>query len=236
MANKNKSSIIPEEYVLKNQEFDINEWRNQKIADALKYQQSRETGGDVPTWWEGTEKDPYFSENYGFWNNCLATATGAFGDKYCESGNKTFVNPKKRGYFQKKGFRELTDSDKDEYGDIWVDYQELNGEESPYHAVMLTGHDEKGTPLFTYGTGVENRIKKGVHYPSGYFKKKYRFVGTPDEIAEIEAHNAKVKEWKKQTAPLSENREVTRLNVEPLKKSLMEQSVENYLKKKKMFE
>lgn len=245
MAGKDKSTIIPEEYVLKNKEYDINEWRKQKIADALKYQEERQTGADVPKWWEGTEEDPYYSPKYRTWNNCLATATGSFGEKYCETGNETFINPNSDGYFVKRGFRELTEADTDEYGDIWVDNRTYDN--TPHHALMLTGHDEKGEPLFTYGSGWRDGIKKGVHYPFENLGKKYRFVGTPDEIAQIETHNAKVRELQKETAPLREKREVTRLNVEPLvaaepitdrtpKKSLMAESVEKYLKKKKAFE
>ena len=204
---KKESGNIPEEHVLKNKEFSIDEWRKMKIDEALKFQQERETGADVPNWWEGTVDDKYFSPKYGFWQNCIATATGAFGKKYCETGNKSFINPNSNGYFEKKGFREVTDDDKDEYGDIWIDYDG----ESPYHAIMLTGHDENGKPLFTYGTGYNNNINKGTHYPTETIKKKYRFVGTPEDIAEIEAHNAKVRKFHEETAPLREKREITRI-------------------------
>ena len=48
MANEKEevnkeSGIIPEEYVLKNKEFSIDEWRKMKIDEALKFQQARVT-------------------------------------------------------------------------------------------------------------------------------------------------------------------------------------------------
>lgn len=233
MTEKKKSSVVPQEYVDKMQEYNIDDWRKQKIADALKYQAERETGTDVPSWWSDGE-DPYFHSKRGLWKNCISTATSSFGEKYCEIGNQTFINPNSKGYFVKKGFRELTDADNDQYGDIWVDYDESKN--TPFHALMLTGHDENGTPTFTYGSGWQDGIKKDANYKFEKLGKKYRFVGTPEDIAEIEAHNARVREWQKETAPLREKREVTRLNVEPLKKSLMEESTEKYLKKKKAFE
>lgn len=233
MTQKKTNSIVPQEYVDKMQEYNIDDWRKQKIADALKYQAERETGADVPSWWSDGE-DPYFHSKRGLWKNCISTATSSFGEKYCEIGNQTFINPNSKGYFVKKGFRELTDADNDQYGDIWVDYDEIKN--TPFHALMLTGHDENGTPTFTYGSGWQDGIKKDANYKFEKLGKKYRFVGTPEDIAEIEAHNAKVKEYKKETAPLREKREVTRLDVEPLKKSLMEEGLQKHLQLKKTYE
>jgi hypothetical protein len=214
---KKESGIIPEEYVLKNKEYSIDEWRKQKIADALKYQESRETGADVPNWWGGTSDDIYYSDKYGIWNNCLATATGAFGDKYCESGNKTFINPKASGYFQKKGFRELTDGEQLQHGDLLQLFYDRDGRE-PFHMLMYTGDDDSGR-LYTYGTGTENIIRKNRRFPihDDGPVKYYRFTGTEDDIAEIEAHNAKVRKFNEETAPLREKREVTLIPTKPIK-------------------
>ena len=238
MTQKKTNSIVPQEYVDKMQEYNIDEWRKQRIADALKYQAERETGADVPVWWEGSKEDKYDSPKYGVWNNCLATATGAFGDKYCVTGNRSFIDPNSDKYFEKKGFRQLEENEQDEFGDLHQEFGYDGVDFYPSHMLMLTGEDENGKSIYTYGPGYRNDIQKNKHYPFSYHDKKrrYRFVGTPDEIAEIEAHNAKVKEFKEKTAPLHEKREVARLNVEPLKKSLMEESTERYLKKKKAFE
>lgn len=213
---KKESGIIPEEYVLKNKEYSIDEWRKQKIEDALKYQESRETGADVPTWWQGSAEDPYYSDKYGIWNNCLATATGAFGDKYCETGNKTFLNPNASGYFQKKGFRELTDGEQLQHGDLVQVFYDRDGRE-PFHTIMYTGDDDSGR-LYTYGTGNVNMIQKNAHFPVSKDgrAKFYRFVGTEDDIAEIEAHNAKVRKFNEETAPLREKREVTLIPTKPI--------------------
>lgn len=218
---KKESGIIPEEYVLKNKEYSIDEWRKQKIADALKYQESRETGADVPNWWGGASDDIYYSDKYGIWNNCLATATGAFGDKYCESGNKTFINPNAQGYFQKKGFRELTDGEQLQHGDLLQLFYDKNGNE-PFHTLMYTGDDDSGR-LYTYGSGTTNVIRKNKHFPihGNGRVKYYRFTGTKDDIAEIEAHNAKVREYNEKTAPLREKREVPLLKTKPLDNSAM---------------
>lgn len=199
MTNKKEGSVIPEEYVVKKQELSVEDWRKQMVDAALKFMAERKKGADVPSWWQGEKDDPYFSEKYGVFNDCLATSTGAFGDKYNVPGNQSFINPKSNGYFAKKGFREVEEGEEDQYGDIWVEYSG----DTPYHALMLTGHNENGVPLFTYGRGLSGGpMAKNKTYPLDFIKKKYRFVGTEDDLAELEAHNAMARKWQEMNQPL----------------------------------
>lgn len=227
MANENEkktqkgASVVPQEYIDRMQEFDIEAWRKQKIADALKYQAERESGEIEPNGWNDVIFDGYDkpilgrNSRLGRYLNCLGTATGAFGQEYRVDGNGVFINPKSDSFHKNKGFAEL-DKEQEELGDIFVDYH--SG--SPAHAVMLVGKDKDGNNLYTYGQGERGSIVKSGHYPllDGKYKR-YRFVGTPDEIAQIEAHNAKVRDFQEKTAPLREERKVTLTNA-PLDKEL----------------
>lgn len=234
MTEKKKSSVVPQEYVDKMQEYNIDDWRKQKIADALRYQQERETGAAPPAWF-GADEDFYSKKFDSYWKNCLATATDPYGEGCYESYNPSFEKN-----YQEKGFRLLSDEDDEQLGDIYVDYyKSLDDMEDnrPIHAITLTSYDSDGNRKFTYGSGDQNIIKKDVNYPlnKGEYKR-YRFHGLPSDLAEIEAHNARVKEYNEKTAPLREKRDVALLETKPLKKSLMEEGLDKHLKMKKNYE
>lgn len=56
MAEKEKkNNVVPQEYVDKMQEFDVEAWRKQRIADALRNHEERQEpyGGDLPPAWMG---------------------------------------------------------------------------------------------------------------------------------------------------------------------------------------
>jgi hypothetical protein len=226
----NKNSVVPQEYVDKMLEFDIEAWRQQKIADALKYQAERNTGAEPPDWFGADEN--YYSEKFGQdWMNCLATATDPYGEKCYESYNPSFAKN-----YKQKGFMLLTDADDEQLGDIYIDhYSNLNENPDalPIHAITLTGLSNDGKRKFTYGDGSRNTIKKNANYPlqQGYYKR-YRFIGTPDEIAQIEAHNAKVRDFQEKTAPLREDRKITPLKTDSLDKRNTAEWLAGFVKNK----
>lgn len=228
MAKKEKrSNVVPQEYVDKMQEFDVEAWRKQKIADALKNHEERQEpyGGDLPPAWMNKEikfdEDGYAEVSGGnpfeSWLNCISTATSPYcGDEGRVIGNKSFINPKSSEYYEKKGFRKLNDDEQLQHGDlvqVWDSF--IN---QPTHMLTYTGDDEKGNRLYSYGRGFGNQYKRNGLFPlnDGEYSVSYRFVGTPEDIAEIEAHNSRVREYNKKTAPLREKREVPLLETEPL--------------------
>lgn len=229
MANENEkktqkgASVVPQEYIDRMKEFDIEAWRKQKIADAVKYQLEREDGADIPSWWEGgteTYNDRYNSKKYGPWWNCIATATDAYDNRDgCYAiGNKSFLDPKSSTYYEKLGFRLLDDSEESEIGDL---YQLGHDSNRPFHMVTLTGKDANGDNIYSWGTGTQRGINRG-HYDwegLGHHATRFRYIGRPELIKEIEAHNAKVRDFQEKTAPLREERKVTLINA-PLDKEL----------------
>jgi hypothetical protein len=224
MAEKEtKSSVVPQEYVDKMIEFDIDAWRKKRIEDALKYQSEREWGTDVPSWWEGGESynDKYESPKYGTWWNCISTATDCFDNREGRyaTGNKSFITPSSNTYYEKLGFRRLGDEEESQLGDI---YQIGYDAQNPYHAMMLTGKNDDGTNHYTWGTGFQAGINRGRYDYEGEGKvaTRYRYVGRPEDVADIQTHNDNVKKYREATAPLSENRSAVLLKTKPLDKSI----------------
>lgn len=228
MAKKEKGkNIVPQEYVDKMQEFDVEAWRKQKIADALRNHEERhpEFGADLPPAW--MNKNIAYNENgYAYvsggdpfveWLNCISTATSPYcGMEGRVIGNKSFVNPKSADYYEKKGFRKLNDDEQLQHGDLVQVYDGHSN--SPTHMLTYTGDDDNGNRLYSYGRGFDNLYKRNGQFPlyDEDYLVGYRFVGTPEDIAEIEAHNSMVREYNKKTAPLREKREVPLLETEPL--------------------
>ena len=110
----------------------------------------------------------------------------------------------------------MQDGEELNHGDlVQVFRPDANGGYEPIHMLTYTG-DKDGERLYSYGSGIDTYYQRNGRYPidDGYKTQNYRFVGTPSDIAEIEAHNAKVREFNDKTAPLREGVKVTPLKIE----------------------
>ena len=190
MADKQQKQykVIPQEVIDRGELFDIDEWRKQRIAEALKYQAERERGYDTPKSWDvnPNTKDKIY-------DNCLSTATSAFGKERVVHGNQDFYNRNSHNFYERKGFRELKPDEEHELGDLRTLF--WNDRKIPYHTMMLTGFDEQGVPLYTWGPGTPGYIKKNKKYPKNddiFYDKHLRFVGSPEEIDEINQYNQSI--------------------------------------------
>ena len=177
MANKN--NIIPTEY--DEQVYNLADFQRAKIAAAVNNAKNRKASLPAPKWWDVNK--------YGDFQDCIGTATSNYGDESTEIGNQSFLKNHKD-----KGFDRLDSNSKLQEGDI-VQYVSDSG--IPVHSVMITGFDENNFPITSYSNGrgvykTNNTMHHTLDNP-GWKANYYRFVGTPAQQAEIEAHNAAVK-------------------------------------------
>lgn len=178
MADKPKFQL-PAEYadVLIDEEQYLQKRRNSAVENA----KTRTTSLPAPKWWD--------TEKYGYFQDCIGTATSNFGEDNTEIGNQTFLKN-----HQAKGFNKLQKNENLQEGDI-VQYVDELG--IPMHSVMVTGFDEKGFPITSYsnGSGVyktNNTMHRTLENP-GWTANYYRYIGTPAERQAIAEHNAAIR-------------------------------------------
>lgn len=183
---KTKKSVIPEGYDDKT--YSLEDFQRAAIDAAVNNARTRTTGHPQPSWWN--------EEVHGDYNGCIGTATDNFGDDSCEIGNQTFLKN-----YKDKGFRRLDAGEKPAIGDI---VQYVYNKTDPQHSVLITGFDENNFPITSYDNGhgvikTNNTMHHTLDNPS-YTANYFRFVGTPAQQAEIEAHNAAVMDRRRQAA------------------------------------
>lgn len=195
------NTFIPKEYVDQMKEFDMDEYRQKFISDAVQRIKSRDQGVSEPQWWpEGEE-----------FANCIGTATDSYFPGNPIYSNQLFASEKAKDNYATRGFQKLPKDTELKVGDI---VQDLDFS----HSMMVTGFDDEGKPLYDYGEGYvtytddpnsdewttqyfknhrkrDSPIVHSGHYPNFGTTNVYRYVGTKEQNDAADRHNQEVRNF-----------------------------------------
>jgi hypothetical protein len=190
-----RKSIIPEGY--EEREFSLDDYIAAKVAEAVKNESERKYGVGRPA-----------SNRNGEFEMDIATATGDYGDGYTAYT---------RDDLEKLGFRQLRRGEKPAAGDLARVPTIYNDH------VVTTPHKTEGRYYFVRkpleGGGFEGSgFEDGDDYRHDIIMKPnykersyglryydpiyYRFFGTDEDRSEIEQHNERVRQLKKDAQPI----------------------------------
>lgn len=165
--------VLPKEY--DGQVIDIDDYLTKRRESALANSRTRTAGYIVPN----------------SYKNCIATATDNYGKGCLVTGNHTFYATP-----EKYGFRRLKAGEPSLAGDIVQAYTAGYNDSLPYHSYIINELDNLGNiKNINYANGEEDRkyyVGSNNHWAKdGAYR--YRYIGTPAELAAIEEHNAAVR-------------------------------------------
>ena len=183
---------IPEEY--EDKEYPVSDYVQEVINKGVARALERKEPYPMPEWFvnniskeygvEGEQADRMAQE---VWEDCISTALDSFGIKNPPTGNKTFEKD-----YEKYGFSKVGADEGYQLGDV---VQLRNGTDKgaiPYHAVMVTGFDEEGTPLVSYADGKGAYNKNAKAWWAKGSANTYRYTGKKEDLDALESRNADV--------------------------------------------
>lgn len=183
---------IPEEYADK--QYSVDQYTQDVINKGVARALERNEPYPMPQWFvdniakqNNVEGELAMDMAKEAWEDCISTALDSFGIKNPPTGNNTFESN-----YEKYGFSKVGSDGDYRLGDV---VQLRNGTDKgarPYHAVMVTGFDEAGSPLVSYADGKGAYKKNAKAWWVKGSADTYRYTGRKEDLDALENHNAYV--------------------------------------------